>query len=176
MNGCFEADDFDPPSQPAADALDCRRSGAGAKHRHASHRSYRFNDAANGVYQFIWNNFCDWYVELASPFCRAMTLMPKLKCRRQPNGRSTMRCGCCTVHAVCDGRIMGQNRHARRLSHARPLAETGRDLVDADAMAEIGWLIGAISEIRSVRAEMNVPAGRKCPWWRLMRATKRKRV
>ena len=29
--------------------------------------AYRFNDASNGVYQFIWNSFCDWYVELAKP-------------------------------------------------------------------------------------------------------------
>ena len=42
------------------------------------------------------------------------------------------------------------------LDHWPKLAE---NLVDENATAEIGWLIGAISEIRSVRAEMNVPAG-----------------
>jgi valyl-tRNA synthetase len=38
-----------------------------------------------------------------------------------------------------------------------------RGLENAEADAEIGWLIRVISEVRSVRAEMNVPAGAKVP-------------
>ncbi|WP_353685029.1 valine--tRNA ligase [Thermodesulfovibrio sp. 3907-1M] len=28
-------------------------------------KAYRFNDAANSVYQFLWHEFCDWYIELS---------------------------------------------------------------------------------------------------------------
>ena len=46
--------------------------------------------------------------------------------------------------------------------HARALAEH-QGLENAEADAEIGWLIRLISEVRSVRSEMNVPAGAKVP-------------
>ena len=29
--------------------------------------SYRFNEAANKIYQFVWHNFCDWYLEIVKP-------------------------------------------------------------------------------------------------------------
>src|SRR5690606_26093509 len=33
----------------------------------AALESYRFNEAAGGLYAFVWNGFCDWYLELAKP-------------------------------------------------------------------------------------------------------------
>ncbi len=68
MNDCFEADDFDPAkaSLPLTQWL----VGEVVRAQNAvtiALEAYRFNDASNGVYQFIWNSFCDWYVELAKP-------------------------------------------------------------------------------------------------------------
>ncbi|MCH1568380.1 MAG: valine--tRNA ligase, partial [Alphaproteobacteria bacterium] len=68
MNGCFEAGDFDPAkaSLPLTQWLVGEVVRAQDSVTDAL-EAYRFNDAANGVYQFIWNSFCDWYVELAKP-------------------------------------------------------------------------------------------------------------
>ena len=40
-------------------------------------RRYRFNDAANAAYQFVWNSFCDWYLEFAKP------ILPRRAMRRE---------------------------------------------------------------------------------------------
>ncbi len=165
MNGCFEAGDFDPAkaSLPltrwiVGEAVQAQNTVTQAI------EAYRFNDAANGVYQFIWNNFCDWYVELAKPVLQGDDAAAKAEV--QAATKWALDHALRLLHpfmpfvteelwaktAKRDGYLM--------LDQWPNLAE---GLVDEDAMAEIGWLIGAISEIRSVRAEMNVPAGAQVP-------------
>src|SRR3954470_14349711 len=68
MNGCESVEDFDPSH--AREMLN--RWIAGETHKAAFEitaaiDAYRFNDAANAVYRFVWNIFCDWYLELAKP-------------------------------------------------------------------------------------------------------------
>ena len=169
MNGCFEAGDFDPAkaSLPLTQWL----VGEVVRAQNAvttALEAYRFNDASNAVYQFIWNSFCDWYVELAKPAL-------------QSDGQGEDE----TEKAEVQAATKWAMENALRLLHPfMPFvtedvwAKTGaRDnhlmldtwptlsdaLINKDADAEINWLIEAIGEIRSVRSEMNVPAGAQVP-------------
>ncbi len=165
MNGCFEAGDFDPAkaSLPlthwiVGEAVQAQNTVTQAI------EAYRFNDAANGVYQFIWNNFCDWYVELAKPVLQGDDAAAKAEV--QAATKWALDHALRLLHPFMPfvteelwAKTATRNGYLM-LDHWPNLAE---GLVDADAMAEIGWLIGAISEIRSVRAEMNVPAGAQVP-------------
>ena len=36
-------------------------------HAHAAVDGYRFNEAADAIYQFVWNSYCDWYIEFIKP-------------------------------------------------------------------------------------------------------------
>ncbi|MGB0087389.1 MAG: valine--tRNA ligase, partial [Rhodomicrobiaceae bacterium] len=68
LNGCLPAKDFDPAK--AKETIN--RWIAGETQRTAmavteAIEEYRFNDAANEVYHFVWHTFCDWYLELAKP-------------------------------------------------------------------------------------------------------------
>ena len=165
MNGCFAANGFDPakPSLPLTRWI----VGEAVRAQNAvtqAIEAYRFNDAANGVYQFIWNNFCDWYVELAKPVLQGEDVFAKAEV--QAATKWALDHALRLLHpfmpfvteelwaktATRDGYLM--------LDHWPNLSE---NLVHAEAMAEIGWLIEAITEIRSVRAEMNVPAGAQVP-------------
>jgi len=168
MNGCVPVKGFDPAS--AKETIN--RWIAGESERAVAQvtealEAYRFNDAAGAIYSFIWHVFCDWYLELSKPILggsdqaaaaetRAMTawvldralkllhpFMPFVteelwaKLAAEGEGRETLL-------------VLAPWPHHRGLEYA-------------DADAEIGWVIRLISEVRSVRSEMNVPAGAKVP-------------
>ena len=68
MNGCTAATDFDPKS--AKETLNrwiAHETAHATSEITASIEGYKFNDAAAAAYRFVWNIYCDWYLELAKP-------------------------------------------------------------------------------------------------------------
>ncbi|RUM95498.1 valine--tRNA ligase [Pseudaminobacter arsenicus] len=128
--------------------------------------SYRFNDAAGAAYRFVWNLFCDWYVELLKPVfmgsdeaakaesraCMAYVLdeIYKLLHPMMPFMTEEL-----WTHTVAEG-----EERPTLLCHARWPEPAFEDAVAAD---EINWLIELVSGIRSVRSEMNVPPAAIAP-------------
>ena len=165
MNGCFEAGDFDPAqaSQPLTQWL----VGEVVRTQNAvtqAIEAYRFNDAANGVYQFIWNSFCDWYVELAKPALQGddEAAMAEVQAATKWALENALR----LLHPFMP--FVTEELWEKTGSRANPLMldswpSLPESLIKPEADAEVTWLIEAITEIRSVRAEMNVPAGAKVP-------------
>ncbi|MBQ9732174.1 MAG: valine--tRNA ligase [Alphaproteobacteria bacterium] len=120
--------------------------------------SYRFSDAANAVYQFIWGTFCDWYIELIKPVLYGADEEAKAETRA-------------TFAWVLD-RILVilhpfmpfittelWNNTAKRDIKLIHFAWPQVKEVDIQVMSDIDWAIDLISVIRSLRAEMNLPAG-----------------
>jgi valyl-tRNA synthetase len=120
--------------------------------------SYRFDEAAAAVYQFVWNTFCDWYLELIKPVLNGDDEAARAETRA------------CAAHVLADilkmlhpfipymsealwGELAGSGEGALALARW-PQAE----FADDDAAGEINWLVDLVTGIRSVRAEMNVPA------------------
>ena len=128
---------------------------------------YRFNDAAGALYRFIWNTLCDWYLELIKPLLAGMDDGAKSETR--------MVCGYAIDEALkllhpfmpfiteelWERRAPGRaNDQGFLMLQQWPKTAGWRD--DA-ATAEIEWLIDLISEIRSLRNDLGVPAGAKVP-------------
>ena len=165
MNGCFEAADFDPSKAdlPLTQWL----VGEVVRTQDAvtqALEAYRFNDAANGVYQFIWNSFCDWYVELAKPSLQGDDEAAKTEV--QAATKWALENALRLLHPFMP--FVTEELWAKTAKRANPLMldawpTLSQELVKPEADAEITWLIDAITEIRSVRAEMNVPAGAQVP-------------
>jgi len=121
---------------------------------------YRFNDAANSIYQFVWSLYCDWYLELTKPIFVGLDEEVKRETRA-------------TVAYIRDEilkvlhpfmpfvteelwRVTESGRQEPLLALSKWPSEQPHF---SDAHEEVGWLIELVSAVRSVRVEMNVPAG-----------------
>jgi valyl-tRNA synthetase len=68
MNGCAKPAGFDPSK--ANETLNrwiAHETSRATREVTEAIEGYRFNDAANAIYRFVWNVYCDWYLELAKP-------------------------------------------------------------------------------------------------------------
>ncbi|MFD2174517.1 valine--tRNA ligase [Rhodobacter lacus] len=127
----------------------------------AAFESYRFNDAANALYAFVWGKVCDWYVEFAKPL---------FDTEHAAETRATMRWvldqAYILLHPIMPfitEELWGlTGDRAKMLVHA-DWPGYGAELVDTDADREMNWVIGLIEEIRSSRAQMGVPVAAKLP-------------
>ena len=122
---------------------------------------YKFNEAAAALYQFVWNVFCDWYLELIKPILNGADEAAKAETRA-------------TTAWVMDQILLLLHPFMPFVTEElwQQTAKRGQWLIASDwpsykglgdpaADAEMEWVIRFISEVRSVRAEMNVPAGAK---------------
>ncbi|MEM1138599.1 MAG: valine--tRNA ligase [Pseudomonadota bacterium] len=129
---------------------------------------YRFNDAAGALYRFVWNVFCDWYLELIKPLLNGDEGEAKRETRAAAAYvlDETLK----LLHPFMPflteevWQRFGETGHPRSgmlINTSWPKAQTA--LIDVEARAEMEWVIGLISEIRSVRSEVNIPAAARIP-------------
>ncbi len=234
MNGCAAVPGFDPRS--ATETLNrwiAHETVHAVREVTEGIEAYRFNDAAAAVYRFVWNVYCDWYLELAKPVLlgpdgaakaetRAMVAWVRdeiLKLLHPFMPFVTEELWAVTASADADGAMEATpapvsqkkgaasrakpsgkasktgSRSASAKSTAKSTAKRSAEsepadpppsgnggagagratllalaswpdlpgLENADAEAEIGWVIDLITAIRSVRTETNVPSAAQLP-------------
>lgn len=127
---------------------------------------FRFNDAAAGLYRFIWHNFCDWYVELAKPILQADNQEELAEtrsclhyCLEQIYKLLHPFMPFMTEELWEKTAAVGEKRRQCLALTAWPQL----NFTDDKAAADINWLIEAVSALRSVRAEMRVPPVKTAP-------------
>ena len=127
--------------------------------------AYRFNDAANGLYAFVWGTVCDWYLEFSKP------LFTSEDAGIVEETRATMawiidQC-LILLHPFMPfitEELWGTLADRDNMLVLEPWPEhQPAEFVDENASAEMQWVIALIEEIRSIRGEMGVPAGANIP-------------
>ncbi|WP_417231372.1 valine--tRNA ligase [Brevundimonas sp.] len=128
----------------------------------------RFDDAASALYRFVWNVFCDWYLELAKPVFMGSDEAAKAETRAMTAWTldQTLK----LLHPVMPfiteelWAELGKEGPGREsLLAGSTWPELPDTFADVGAGAEIGWLVDLVTEIRQLRAEMNVPPGARPP-------------
>jgi valyl-tRNA synthetase len=134
--------------------------------------TYRFSDAAEGIYHFFWNEFCDWYLELVKS---------RLDENTTPHSREAARTVLMEVldesmrllHPICPfiseeiWQLLPDksNRSSRGFEFCAvtPFPKANEDLVDATAEREIGFLQEVVVALRNAKQESNLPAQKRTP-------------
>ncbi|MGJ8585495.1 MAG: valine--tRNA ligase [Marinosulfonomonas sp.] len=171
MNGVFEPGNIHTGAIRSADAKQTLNKwiiGEVAKTRtevDTALTAYRFNDAANALYSFVWGTFCDWYIEFSKPLFYSEDEEIIAETRRVM-GWALDQC-LILLHPMMPfitEELWGSiGPRANMLVHEDwPEFETS-EFVDENADREMNWVISLIEEIRSVRQQMHVPAGLKVP-------------
>ena len=161
MNECYSVKDFDVKS---AKLEISKWIMAKAKEASAevteNLNNFRFSDAANAVYQFIWGTFCDWYIELIKPIFYGENA-DEIKEIRAVTAWTLDRI-LVILHPfmpfITEELWDNLTERSCKLIHAKWSAD---ETVNADDKNEIDRAIDIISAIRSLRASMNLPAGAK---------------
>jgi len=131
----------------------------------ATFDTYRFNDAAQALYAYVWGKVCDWYVELSKPLLNGNDEAAKEETRRVM-GWVIDQC-LILLHPIMPfitEELWGAlGERAKMVVHADWPTYTAAELVDAVADREMNWVISLIEGIRSARSQMRVPAGLRIP-------------
>ena len=120
---------------------------------------YRFDQAADALYRFVWGKVCDWYVEFAKPLFDG-------DAAAETRAAMAWVLDHCMILLHPMMPFLTEELWATTGTRAKMLVHTDwpkADLALADAAAdrEMGWVTTLIDELRSARAQMHVPVGLK---------------
>ena len=128
--------------------------------------SYRFDEAANRLYHFVWGTFCDWYLEFTKPILQSADAAGGAETRATTAwilGHILH-----LLHPIMPfvteeiWEQLGNGAAGMLISAPWPDSDTGA--FDPEAVEEMEWVVQAISAIRALRTEMNVPPSARLPF------------
>ncbi len=171
MNGCAPKD---LKIGPVFDPRDCRQTVnrwiAGATGECAAAvtmalENFRFDEAAHLLYHFAWGSFCDWYLEFTKPILQGEDAAARAE--TQATTAWVLAQLVRLLHPLMPfitEELWGQlGEGGTGLLIAARWPDLPPDLHDPEAAAEMEWVVAAISAIRAIRTEVNLPAGARVP-------------
>ena len=133
--------------------------------------AYRFDLMSQVIYEFIWNEFCDWYLELTKPTLSGSD-DSKLETRNSQLSTlvDTLESALRLLHPLMPfiteeiwqrvAPLAGKSGDTIML---QPYPAAEPSLIDHEAVAEMGWLMEFILGVRKIRGEMNIPPRKPLP-------------
>jgi valyl-tRNA synthetase len=137
---------------------------------HLALKDYRFDLYAHAIYDFTWNEFCDWYLELSKPILTSVDSSEAMQRGTRHTLAFTLEALLRLLHPIMPyiteaiwqraAPLAGVNAESIMMQ-AYPLFHAG--MVDDKSEAELEWLKSVIVSIRTIRSEMNISPGKQLP-------------
>lgn len=130
---------------------------------------YRFDLAATALYEFIWNEYCDWYLELAKPVLTGDSTDAQKQATRVTLVRvleATLRLAHPFMPYITEelwqqvAPLAGKSGPTISLQ-PYPISDSSR--IDTEALEEIEWVKQVVMGVRRIRSEMNINPGKRLP-------------
>ncbi|BES86495.1 valine--tRNA ligase [Pectobacterium araliae] len=127
--------------------------------------SYRFDIAANILYEFTWNQFCDWYLELTKPVMNGGT-EAELRGTRHTLVtvlEALLRLAHPIIPFITETiwlRVKALKGISADTIMLQPFPEFDAAQEDTLALNDLEWIKQAITAVRNIRAEMNIAPGK----------------
>ncbi|MCL2892853.1 valine--tRNA ligase [Brenneria tiliae] len=127
--------------------------------------SYRFDIAANILYEFTWNQFCDWYLELAKPVMNGGTAAELRGTRHTLVNvlEALLRLAHPIIPFITETiwqRVKALKGISADTIMLQPFPEFDAAQEDTQALHDLEWIKQAIIAVRNIRAEMNIAPGK----------------
>ena len=127
---------------------------------------YRLDLMSQTLYEFVWHDYCDWYLELSKPLLEDNQTREGCESTLIKVLTETL----VLLHPIIPfitEEIFEQSQKILSKSHdkliSQPFPEPENHLIDDDSEKEIDWLKSFILGIRKIRGEMNIPPGKPLP-------------
>ncbi len=163
MNKCFAIKDFNPEkTKLALSQWMVTEIAMGKKEIEQALEAYRFHDGANAIYRLVRGVFCDWAIEFAKPIFNGEDEEAKREIQgvMQWSLMQLLKLLHPFMPFITEELWQVTEQKNMLISTNWPQIDIASDTKGHE---QIAWVIGAIERIRSVRAEMRVPAGAKLP-------------
>ncbi|MCB1821375.1 MAG: valine--tRNA ligase [Candidatus Competibacteraceae bacterium] len=136
----------------------------------AAVQGYRFDQAAQALYEFTWNEFCDWYLELSKPVLNDPASSQAAQRGTRQTLAQTLETLLRLLHPLMPfiteeiwQRVAPLAGAAGDTIMLQPYPQADPTLIDAAAVEDIEWLRQFLSGVRRIRAEMNIAPGKPLP-------------
>ncbi|MBI1272785.1 MAG: valine--tRNA ligase [Alphaproteobacteria bacterium] len=165
MNGCEWQQGFDPAqARHVINRWIIGETTALTAHLAGLMDGYRFDLVANTAYGFVWNTFCDWYLEFTKPLLAGDDGVVKAETRAVTAWVfAQMLCMLHPVMPFITEELWPSFGGTNGMLMKAEWPDLPASLQDEKAQGEVNLVIRAISAVRSVRNELNVPAGAMVP-------------
>jgi valyl-tRNA synthetase len=131
---------------------------------------YRFDHAAQAIYEFTWNELCDWYLELSKPVLTSEQASPAAKRGTRGTLVRTLETLLRLAHPIMPFVTEEIWQKVKPLAGAdgdtimlAPFPAADDALLDDEAVAEMRWVMQFILGVRRIKGEMNIPPSRPLP-------------